>query len=109
MFDISSEVIADTIQGGAKIHRLRCNLGHFLQMSLQLLVKMAENNVYHNEAYESWPPCIWLSYDRVYDYMIHPVYDPPLYMYRHPEYDCHMTENYYTTTLSYDRAYDYTI
>ena len=33
------------------------NIGHFLQMSLQLLVKLAENDVYHNESCESWAPC----------------------------------------------------
>jgi hypothetical protein len=42
----------------AKIHRVRYNLGHFLQMSLQLLVKLAENDLYHNEFHESSPPVV---------------------------------------------------
>ena len=41
----------------AKKHRVRYNIGHFLQMSLQLLVRLAGNNLYHNESYESLPPC----------------------------------------------------
>ena len=41
----------------ARIHRVRDIIGHFLQMSLQLLVKLAENNLYHNESYEASPPC----------------------------------------------------
>jgi hypothetical protein len=32
----------------AKIHRVRYNIGHFLQMSLQLLVKLAENYIITN-------------------------------------------------------------
>ena len=41
----------------AKIHGVPYNIGHFLQMSLQLLVKLAENDLYHNESDESSPPC----------------------------------------------------
>jgi hypothetical protein len=49
---------ADASYRVAKIHRVRYNLGHFLQMSLQLLVKLAaENDLYHNESYESSLPC----------------------------------------------------
>ena len=46
----------------AKIHRVRYNVGHFLQISLQLLVKLAENDLYYNEPYESSPPRSSLSY-----------------------------------------------
>jgi hypothetical protein len=46
----------------AKIHRVRYNILHFLQMSLQLLVNLAENDLYPNESYESWPPCMLILY-----------------------------------------------
>jgi hypothetical protein len=39
-----------------KDHKVRCNLGHFLQMSHQLLVKLAENNLYYNQLYGPSPP-----------------------------------------------------
>ena len=35
-------------------------IGHFLQMSLQLQVKLAKNDLYHYESYESSPPCTLL-------------------------------------------------
>ena len=47
----------------AKIHRVRDNIGHFLQISLQLQVKLAENDLYHNEPYGSSPPCIQIEED----------------------------------------------
>ena len=54
---LSSDVyVSEAIYRVAKIHSFCCNLGHFLQMSLQLLVKLAENDLYHNESYESSPP-----------------------------------------------------
>jgi hypothetical protein len=40
-----------------KIDRVWYDIVHFLQMSLQLLVKVGGNDLYHNKSYESSPPC----------------------------------------------------
>ena len=42
----------------AQIHRVRYIIGHSLQVSLQLWVKLAGNDLYHNKSYESSPPCM---------------------------------------------------
>jgi hypothetical protein len=54
-----------------QIHRVRCNIGHFLQVSLQLLVKLAGNDLYHNEPYESRPPCTVYGRCILVRYMTH--------------------------------------
>ena len=42
----------------AKIHRIRYDIGHFPPIVPTAEGSFGENDVYFNEAYESWAPCL---------------------------------------------------